>query len=239
MQIPVALLASIETAMNAWLKLDDESLPRFAGLEGKIICLHITGLDLKLYFLPSRQGMEVLGNYPEDGDVDATIKGSPLALMRLGISSNAGETLLKSDVEIEGDSRVAEKFSTILRDVDIDWEELLSRLVGDSVAHQAGETARSSAEWIRESLDAMRMNTGEYLSEEARLTPTDSEIHFFMDQADETRMAVDRLEARIKLLREREQQSEQNPEPQLEPQLEPQRTQKTQQITSKSSKKEQ
>jgi len=130
--------------------------------------------------------------------------------MRLGTSSNAGETLLKSDVEIEGDTRVAESFSAILREVDIDWEELLSRLVGDSVAHQAGQAARSSSEWVKESLDAMRMNTGEYLSEEARLTPTDSEINYFMDQVDEARMAVDRLEARIKLLLEQQSQTQQD-----------------------------
>ena len=210
MQIPVALLASIETAINAWLKLDDETLPRLSRLEGKIICLHITGLDLNLYFLPSQQGIEVLGNYPDDGDVDATIKGSPLALMRLGTSSNAGETLLKSDVEIEGNTRIAESFSAILREVDIDWEELFSKLVGDTVAHQAGEAARSTSEWIRESLDAMRMNTGEYLSEESKLTPTDSEINYFMDQVDETRMAVDRLEARIKLLLEQQSHTQQD-----------------------------
>ncbi len=229
MQIPVALLASIETAMNAWLKLDDETLPRFAKLEGKIICLHITGLDTKLYFLPSQQGIEVLGRYPDDGEVDATITGSPLALMRLGTASNAGETLLKSDVEIKGDSRVAEHFSAILREVDIDWEEFLSRLVGDTVAHQAGEAARSSSEWIKESLDAMRMNTGEYLSEEARLTPTDSEINFFMDQVDQARMAVDRLEARIKLLLEKKAENK------LKHELENKKTQKK---TSKSSKPE-
>ncbi len=212
MQIPVALLASIETAINAWLKLDEETLPRFSRLQGKIIRLHVTGLDAKLYFLPSQQGIEVLGNYPDDGDVDASIKGSPLALMRLGTSSNAGETLLKSDVEIEGNSRIAEEFSTILREVDIDWEALFSKLVGDSLAHQAGEAARSTSGWIRESIDAMRMNTGEYLSEEARLTPTDSEINYFMDQVDDTRMAVDRLEARIKLLRKKQSHTPTDPD---------------------------
>ena len=36
--------------------------------------------------------------------------------------------MLKSDVEIDGDMHVAETFSAILKDVDIDWEELLSKL---------------------------------------------------------------------------------------------------------------
>jgi len=200
MQLPAALLASIETAINAWLKLDQEALPRFKNLDGKIIRLDLTGLAVNLYFLPSSHGMEVLGNYPEDGLVDATIHGSPLSLMRLSRSKNAGESLLKSDIEIEGDTLVAETFSGILREVDIDWEELLSKLVGDIVAHQAGQMVRSTAAWLKESTNAMQLNSGEYLSEETRMTPTDSEVSYFLDQVDEVRMDVDRLEARVKLL---------------------------------------
>jgi len=201
MKIPVALLASIETAFNAWLKLDKEALPRFNELNGKIICLHLTGLNIQIYFLPSGKGVEVLGSYPDDGEVDATIHGSPLALMRLSTSKNAGETLLKSDVEIEGDTRVAETFSAILREVDIDWEELLSKLAGDLFAHQTGQAVRNATDWFKQSADAMRLNTGDYLSEETKMTPTDSEINYFLDQVDETRMNIDRLEARIKNLK--------------------------------------
>ncbi|KAG1682870.1 putative protein kinase UbiB [Nymphon striatum] len=202
MQIPVVILASIETAINTWLKLDEEALPRFSKLDGKIICLHVTGLDIRLYFIPTNKGIEVLGNYPEDGVVDATIHGSPLSLIRLSTSQNAGETLLKSDVEIEGDTQVAEIFSAILREVDIDWEELLSKLVGDIFAHQTGQAVRSASDWFKESTKAMQLNTGEYLSEETRMTPADSEISHYLDQVDEVHMGVDRLEARIKLLQD-------------------------------------
>lgn len=208
MQIPTPFLSAIETAINAWLKLDKETLPRFTKLEGKIIRLHITGLDINLYFFPSSSGIQVQGNYPtkeNGGEVDATIHGSPMALIRLGTSNNAGETLLKSDVEIEGDMRVAEQFSEILREVDIDWEELLSKLVGDIVAHQAGQVTRSASGWFKESAEAMKLNTGEYLSEESKLTPANAEIQYYMDQVDDTRMDVDRLEARVNLLLDQKQ----------------------------------
>ena len=206
MQIPTLFLSAIELAINTWLKLDSETLPRFASLANKIIHLHITGLDLNLYFLPTTSGIQVLGNYPgteEGGIVDATIHGSPIALIRLSTAKNSGETLLKTDVEIDGDMRVAEKFSTILREVDIDWEEYLSKWVGDIIAHQAGQTSRNTSAWIKESVEAMRMNTGEYLSEEAKLTPADAEIHYYMDQVDYVRMDVDRMQARIDLLQQR------------------------------------
>ena len=51
MNIPLPVLSAIETALNTWLKLDGESLPKCEALEGKIIRLHITGLDLNLFFL--------------------------------------------------------------------------------------------------------------------------------------------------------------------------------------------
>ena len=175
-------------------------------LESKIIRLHITGLELNLYFLPTSNGIQVLGNYPgvdEGGIVDATIHGSPMALIRLTTAENSGETLLKTDVEIDGDMRVAEKFSQILREVDIDWEEHLSKWVGDIIAHQAGQVARNTTGWVKDSVDSMRLNTGEYLSEEAKFTPADAEIHHYLDQVDDIRMGVDRLQARIALLQQR------------------------------------
>ena len=203
MKIPTPFLSAVETAINAWLKLDEEALPRLTELDGKIIRLHITGLDFNLYFFPSASGIQILGNYPSEEDggvVDATIHGSPMALIRLGTSSNAGETLLKSDVEIDGDMHVAEKFSAILKDVDIDWEELLSKLVGDIIAHQAGQVARGASSWFTETVEAMKLNTGEYISEEAKLSPADAEIRDHLEQVDDVRMGVDRLEARINLL---------------------------------------
>jgi len=200
MKIPTPFLSTIETAINAWLKLDRETLPRFAELNGKIIRLHITGLDLNLYFLPSKSGIQVLGNYPNEEDggiVDATIHGSPMALIKLGTSSNAGETMLKNDVEIDGDMHVAETFSAILNEVDIDWEELLSKLVGDIVAHQAGQVARGASSWFKETFEAMKLNTGEYISEESKLSPADAEIQQYMNEVDDIRMGVDRVASRI------------------------------------------
>ncbi|RTZ66863.1 MAG: Sterol-binding domain protein [Aquificaceae bacterium] len=195
MQLPVAILASIETSLNAWLALDGETLDKFADMQGKVICLHISGLELDLYFLPDKQNIAVMGNYA--GEPDTTITGSPMALIRLGVAKNSGKTLLDSDASIAGDTHLGAEFSRILSEVDIDWEELLSKLVGDVVAHQAGQVTSTGFEWLQESLEAIKLNTSEYISEEVKLTPAEAEINHYLDQVDELRMGVDRLEARI------------------------------------------
>lgn len=234
MKIPITVLSAIETALNAWLKLDGESLQKCARIEGKIIRLHITGFDLNLFFLPAVSGIQVMGNYPyqtdtdsnthttpdgngntdnsnntetrstshltAQGEVDATIHGSPMALMRLSTSVDSGATLLSSDIDIDGDMRVAEAFSNILKEVDIDWEELLSKLVGDIIAHQAGQVVRSGSDWFKQSVDAMQRNTSEYLSEESQLTPAEAELSYYMDQVDTLRADTERLTARVQRL---------------------------------------
>jgi len=216
-KIAPSILSVIETALNAWLKLDGESLAKCKALEGKIIRLHITGLDLNLFFLPAVAGIQVMGNYPDSaltdenntgsseqysqqnkGEVDATIHGSPMALMKLSTSDNAGASMLDSDIEIDGDMRVAEQFSAILKEVDIDWEELLSKLVGDIIAHQAGHVVRNGSDWFNQSIEAMKLNTSEYLSEESKVTPAEAELEYYMDQVDDLRMAADRLATRVK-----------------------------------------
>ena len=195
MQLPTSILASIETSLNAWLALDGETLDKFADMDGKVIQLHISGLALDLYFLPAKQNIAVMGNY--EGEPDTTITGSPMALMRLGTSDNSGKTLLDSDASIEGDTHLGAEFSRILGEVNIDWEELLSKVVGDVVAHRAGQVTATSLDWLQESLESLKLNTSEYLSEEAKLTPAEAEINHYLDEVDDLRMSVDRLEARI------------------------------------------
>jgi ubiquinone biosynthesis protein UbiJ len=79
-------------------------------------------------------------------------------------------------------------------------QELLSLAVGDVLAHQMGQLARSTKGWLDDSAHAMRLNTQEYLQEEARLVPAEAELRHYLDDVDTLRMDVDRLEARIKRL---------------------------------------
>ncbi|MCK5902264.1 MAG: SCP2 sterol-binding domain-containing protein [Cocleimonas sp.] len=190
-----SLLASIEISLNAWLTLDGETLPKFSPLQDKVICLKISGLDVTLYCLPSAKHIVVMGEYTDIPDT--TIIGSPMALIRLGTSNNSGKTLLESEVRIEGDTHLGATFSRILSEVDIDWEELLAKQVGDIVAHQVGQVTSTGKTWLHDSAEAMKLNTSEYISEEARLTPAEAEINYYLDQVDELRFGVDRLEARL------------------------------------------
>jgi len=193
-----ALTAALETAFNVWLKLDGEALPRLQKLQGKVIEFHVTGLDIHLFFTPTSDGVNIATEF--EGDADVTIRGAALALARLSRADDSGKATLEGGVEIDGDMRTGEAFSRILRDVDVDWEELLSQAVGDIVAHQAGQFTRETKGWLDDTAQAMRMNTSEYLQEESRILPADAEVAAYLDAVDTLRMDADRLDARVKRL---------------------------------------
>ncbi|RVU81420.1 Sterol-binding domain protein [Leucothrix sargassi] len=203
MKLPMSVLSIIERALNAYLKLDGEAFEREAQLAGKVVALHIKVLDIRLYFDISESDIQVLGEY--GGEADATISGSLTSLVRLSQSEDSASMMLESDVEIKGDMRMAESFSRLLSDASIDWEEILSKWVGDPAAYQTGKAVRLSNGWIKESVHSMKENTSEYLSEETRVVAAEAEVDLYMKDVDELRFAVERLEARIKVLEAKHQ----------------------------------
>ena len=198
MKLPMSLLSLVERALNGYLHLDGEAFSREALLEGKVVALHIKVLDITLYFDIASDDIQVLGEY--GGTPDATISGSIAGLVKLSQSDDSASAMLESDVEIHGDMRIAEAFSRLLSEASIDWEEILSKWFGDPAAHQTGKAVRLSNGWIKDSVESMKSNTSEYLSEESRVVAAEAEVEMYMEEVDNLRFSVERLEARIKLL---------------------------------------
>ncbi len=100
-------------------------------------------------------------------------------------------------MEIRGDTDTGQAFQDILSEVDLDWEEPLSRLTGDVIAHQAGKLVHEGRQFIRQACGTLEQDLSEYLQEEARLLPARIEVHYFLDEVDRLRSDTDRLTARV------------------------------------------
>ena len=87
MQLPLPATLAIQTGFNTVLSLDDRARSRLTRLQGKVIELHLRGLDIRLYFLIHADQVEVLNFF--DGGVDAAISGAPLAVASMGLSNRA------------------------------------------------------------------------------------------------------------------------------------------------------
>ena len=198
MKPPALFFSTLGLALNSYLRLDADTLQRLGTLTGKVIAVDLRGLDLTFYLLPQAAGIRIEGAYA--GVPDALLSGAPLALARLGIAKHEKGTLFGGDVEIRGDIELGQRFKAILDGIDIDWEEHLSRVTGDVVAHQVGNVARDLLEWGRNTLDTVSRDVAEYLHEESRDLPVRSEIDEFLACIDTLRADADRLEARVRRL---------------------------------------
>jgi len=195
--------AAIETSLNRYLQLDPEALPRFSALEGKIIALDIRGINQKLFLFPSSDGFMVLADFDEVAD--ATISGTPIALAKLSLADDPRDQLFNGEVEITGDVRVANQFSRIFSQLNIDWEELLAQNIGDITAHKMGNLLRDMGQWVKRSTQSVNLDAGEYLQEEVHLSPANAELRDFINQVDEVREAADRLSARINRIKNKQE----------------------------------
>lgn len=199
--LPTAITASIEAALNAVLQLDEDTVERIAQLQGKVIAMEFSGLDVALYLIPESKKINVYGRF--EGDADTVLSGTPVALMRMGLAKHAGDVLFSGDVTISGDVELGQEFSEILDELDIDWEEHLSHITGDLVAHKVGNLVRDVFSWGRQTADTLGQDVAEYLQEENEALPNRDEVEHFLSQVDVMRTDVDRMEARVQRLQSR------------------------------------
>ena len=193
--IPDPLLAAAEGALNAVLALDPEGASRLARIQGRVLLLELAGFGTRVYVIPGERRLFLHSAY--DAPPDCTVRGSPAALLRMGLSKHREDSVFQGAVTIEGDNAVAQTLGEVVRGLDIDWEEQLSRLVGDTLAHRIGVQARAGERWVERSADTFAQDLREYLKEESRLLPTDDEMRGFLDGVDTLRDDVERLAARV------------------------------------------
>ncbi len=197
MDVAQAFAEMLDGAGNRVLALDPQTRARSAALHGKVIGLELLGVGQTFYVCPDRHGLRIRSGW--DGTVDVHLRGSPLAfagILRDPRSVRAGA----ASIAITGDADVAEEFARLLAGFEIDWEEQLSRWVGDFPARKIGNLARSMSAWAAQLPAAFARDVGEFLQEESRMLTSHASAARFMDDVDELRAAVERLEKRVERL---------------------------------------
>jgi ubiquinone biosynthesis protein UbiJ len=197
-------LKPLEAAINGYLSLDPELPAKLGEFENKTLCLEFSGTGLKLFLRLQQDHIQLASEI--DGQADAVISGSPLAMLKLGLQKDAAPLLFAREVEISGDTRFGRRFRNLLTEMDIDWEEQLSRLIGDVASHQAMRTLDAIMQWSKRAAASFADDAGEYLREESRDTVADAELQQFYRQVDELRDGAERLQARINRLHGRSNQ---------------------------------
>ena len=203
MSIRDLALQAIETSLNTLVEMDGRAAGRLARFHGQVVAIALRGTGITLYFVPDDQGrLQLYGGY--EGEPDALIEGSPLDLMRASDSERGSAELFAGNVRMQGDTELAHRFSEVLGSLDIDWEEELSRYIGDIGAHEVGRAVREARTQGKRVGAISTQNLSEYLTEESRLLPHRYEFDAWQEDVETTRDDLERLIARVQLLENRD-----------------------------------
>ena len=194
-------LAAIESLLNRGIDQSLRARALAGRLTGTSMELRVEGLAaIRIAAFSGRLALASAGG----ADADAVIAGPPFSLLDLFArreDNAAGRGAER--VHITGDAEVAARYRELLELARPDWEEELSRLIGDLPARRASLAARAAFSWARGLARSARANVAEYLQEESRDLVSRHEVDEFLGQVDVLRETADRVEARIARLERR------------------------------------
>lgn len=168
---------------NEWAR---EQLQPYSG---KAVLFIIPPARMKLIVLEDG-GLAAAG---EAAEAAAKVTLPVSVAMRLLAGDANAETLLT----VEGDTDLALTLSKVLRNMSWEYEEDLSKVIGDVPAHQLAEFGRKAVSEVRkQSLNIADM-FAEYWQEEQPLIAKKRHVNHFMQEVADLRDQVERLEKRL------------------------------------------
>ena len=192
-------LKALQKAINQAMSLDDHMPAKIQALDGKVLEMIISPLNVHFFIQFKESEMLLLDQY--DGQADTSIQSSPIGLIRLSLlPASKARSLFNDKVRMSGDVELGQKVKKLFDEMDIDWEGHLAHFTGDVVAHQIGSLVRKGLGFKKQFSQSMRQNVTEYLQEELRVFPSRTELDDFYHDVDELSLKVERLQARANQL---------------------------------------
>jgi ubiquinone biosynthesis protein UbiJ len=193
------LTQAIENLLNRNLPRSPRARELVSALVGKRVRVEARGLGWMIIAESLNTSIRLTRESTEGQPPDAEISGSLLNLAALA-GPHPEEVIQRGDVTIRGDAEVAQKFRELAMLLKPDVEEELSRLIGDSPAHQALRLVRLATGFGRRAAQTGVRNVAEYLAHERGDLVPRAEAEDFYRGVERTREDLDRVEARLHLI---------------------------------------
>lgn len=192
------LLSAQEAILNRYLNLDPESKERWRHLSGRVIKIEWTPLT---YFWLFKSDLIYL-NKDYSGPVDLILRGSTFDFLRMAFKPK-DKALTDIPLQVLGDMEFAKQFKEFFSNLEIDYEEQLSKIVGDTIAYPLVKMLKVMRLWSKQSIESLSQNVSNYVQTEMNWLVSDEELQLFFSDVDDLRDDYARLEARIKVLEKR------------------------------------
>lgn len=188
----------IEPLINNLLKDDASAKEKLNKLNGKSFAVQLTNLSIQLKLSVNNHKL-MLSNNMESADCKVVTTSDQLK--QLSDASQLTKLIKQDKLELEGDLAIAQAFSGLLMDNDINWQNALAKYVGDGMAYRIVEKAENLATLFRNKSTDANYTMSSLLTDELKVAPTEQEVSLFSNQVDALSAQVDRLSAQLTQLR--------------------------------------
>ena len=195
------ITSGLERALNQFVKLDPDSAIALRKLEGKQLEVSLNELPLAVVLVFS-QRIDLLAR-EKDSELDQADCKITLAfstLDKLQDSSQLTKLIQAGELELDGDIHIAQVFSQLIKDLQIDWEEQLSKYTGDVIAHSVFEIGSGLVNKAKNVARSIALTLKDGAMEEKPIAAHPFAVEDFCQQVSDLRSDTERLEARLKEL---------------------------------------
>ncbi len=189
----------LQSLINQCLRLDEELPELLQDIQGRTVLLSVRGSNMRYLLQVHTDGISVRSmpdGYREEPDV--RIESSLSGIFSLLFDARGAE--LPGDMRIVGDVTVLQGMKRALSNFSPDWQEPLSRVIGDAATHRAGLLVGGLRKRLHHGGRHLLKDLGNYLHYEKQLLPDAREVERFHSEVDDLRSDVDRLELRLRKL---------------------------------------
>lgn len=205
--------AMLETAINKLLSMDEDTQAKLSRLKGRQLMVSLTELPDNLVFAFSTSvDVLCLKKAPSDTTellppkgIDCYLATSVMVLPELKDVSNITHLIKQDKLRIEGDIQLAQQFSHLLKNLDIDWQGQLARHTGDVLAHELFQVADHLKGRLLKFKQRFDLTLRDALLEEKAVSVTSTELESFHSQVQEVQQRTVTLERRLIALLESRQ----------------------------------
>lgn len=193
----------IENTFNHLLASDYQGKQRLSAHQGRSVGFEIKPAGLQLIATITNEGVSL--DTGSAGQADCTVRGTPIALIRyMNASQINPSTNHILGIEIDGDLEFAREISSVFRSLDVDWEEMFSKLIGDAPAYQLSKFVSILRNDFQRSKHSAQAHLRYIISERMDQIVSSQEAEQFYRDVDQIAVDAVKLEQKINLVTQSE-----------------------------------
>lgn len=208
MPVPQILNALVESALNQALRWSNNGEQALQGLVGKTCIIHLQELDHALCFHFSNNKIDVLADEhkqyceaPDDlPDETCWVSVSLFALDKLKQHNQLTKLIKAGQLDFTGNLSILQGLSGLFSELEIDFEEVLSRYIGDVAAYKANSSLITIKEFASTQLTQLAKTFSDAALDEKPLGVRPIMLVNFSDEVLQLSADAERFEAKLTLL---------------------------------------